>query len=110
MDEAERLDLALEAGVSVGDPDVDDLVLLAGGVRSALAAPRLAAEVRARLWERALHRRRSVSSRAGRLVRGRTAALAGGAAVTVAAAAVGITLVRGRRRRMAAVSLRSAHA
>jgi len=99
IDESEQLDAALDSESSAISPDVRELVELAREIGAVLTAGGLSPARRAEIHGRVLELVDSYRWRAPwrRLRRDPRAALLGGAAIaTVAAAAVGVALVRGR--------------
>jgi len=101
IDESELLDTALESDSRAISPAVRDLVELANELGRVLPARRLSDSARAEIYSRALamagaHDWRMPWRRLG--VDRRTSAVLGAAAVvTLAGAAIGVALLRGRR-------------
>jgi hypothetical protein len=105
IDEAELLDQSLDGDEAVMDARVRELVQLALQVSRALAAQRLSPELRDRIRAKAFAAAQHANRE--RLVPDflrRPRALAGGAALTLAAAAVGVALLRARRQHAQAIA------
>jgi hypothetical protein len=97
-----RLDAALDSDLAAfgASPDLRDLLDMSTEVGDALDAPRLGREARARIYATAVSRARPRGAGARLRALGldrRVQAIAGGAVVTLAAAAaVGVAVARGR--------------
>ena len=100
IDEADRLDAALEARPEVVGPELRPLLEMAGELSRFLDGPWLAPDERSRIYARATSAaaRRSRLARVRRVLRDRRLpAIVGGAAVTAAAAAaIVVAVTRGR--------------
>lgn len=103
IEQHEQLDAALEQRAHAMTPEVDALVELAAEVARTLSMWRLGPVERARLDRRidALTRHSRLAPWRRLSAGGRVPALVGGAAVTVAALAIGIAVARGRHRQPA---------
>ncbi|HUZ70234.1 MAG TPA: hypothetical protein VMU65_11010 [Candidatus Saccharimonadales bacterium] len=102
MNEADRLDAALESDLAAfaASPDVRAMIETGGEIGEALDAWELGPGVRERIYARAIagSRSRGVAARLRSLgLDRRVQAVAGGTVVTIAAAAVGVAVTRGRR-------------
>lgn len=102
MNAADRLDAALESDLAAfaASPDVREMIETGAEVGEALDAWELEAGLRASIYARAMAdaRSRGVAARLRALgLDRRVQAVAGGTVVTIAAAAVGVAVTRGRR-------------
>ena len=100
IDEADRLDAALETRLDVAGPELRPLLEMAGELSRFLDGRWLAPHERSRIYARAVDAaaRRARLARVRRLLRDRRLpAIVGGAAVTAAAAAaIVVAVTRGR--------------
>ena len=103
IDDVELLDESLEGG-SIIDSRVRDLVALARDLSRALAAQQLSEDVRERIRGRVLGSRRRTLPVPIDALRRQPATLLGGAAITIAAAALGVAVLRSRRQHASAAA------
>jgi hypothetical protein len=109
MTRQELLDAALQSDLAAfaASPDVRELIETGADVGAALGAWRLDSDTRARIYAAAIEN--AVPPGIGARLRAigvdrRTQFIAGGAVVTLAAAAVGVAVGRGRRRALTPAS------